>query len=137
MKSYKSHRSFQHCDFTGQTTDSDCEFISTLKKYCKLNNFDAQNMLLTFKMCLSGAAKCWSNGLSADTKQDLKLNLIKSFCRITSGYKQLGWKAKNQRLQSQLTKTIADMSDLDRLVGITNSELSKALIRSLPRQFVQ
>ena len=94
-------------------------------------------MLLTFEMCLSGAAKCWPNGLSADTKMDFKINLIKSFCRITSGYTQLGWKAENQRLQSQLTKTIADMSDLDRLVGITNSELSKALIRSLPRQFVQ
>ena len=61
MKSYKPRRSFQPGDFTGKTTDNTREFISTFKNYCKLNNIDDQDILLTFEMCLRGAAKCWFN----------------------------------------------------------------------------
>ena len=73
MKSSKSRRSFQPGDFTGKTADNAREFISTFKNYCKLNNIDDQDILLTFEMCLSGAAKCWFNELSAAIKQNFKL----------------------------------------------------------------
>ena len=73
MKSYKSCRSFQPGDFTGKTADNAREFISTFKNYYKLNNIDDQDKLLTFQMCLRGAAKCWFNWLSAGIKQDFKL----------------------------------------------------------------
>ena len=59
MQSYKSRRTFQPGDFTGKTADNAREFISTFKNYCKLNNIDDQDKLLTFEMCLRGAAKCW------------------------------------------------------------------------------
>ena len=73
MKSYKSCRSFQPGDFTSRTADNTREFTSTFKNYCKLNNINDQDKLLTFEMCLRGAAKCWFYGLSTNIKQDFRL----------------------------------------------------------------
>ena len=137
MKSYKSSRSFQPGDFTGETADNARKFISTFKNYCKLNNIDAQDKLLTFEMCLRGAAKCWFNGLSADIKQNFKL-IEEEFDKYFLQNNQ--WlntaRLENRKLSSteSAEKYIAELSDMAQLVGITDSELSQALIRGLPRQ---
>ena len=98
MKSYKSRRSFQPGEFTGKTTDNARDFMSTFNNYCKLNNIDDTDALLTFEMCLSGAAKWWFNGLSPESKKDIKQvekQFEKTFCRTTNGSTQHAWIIEN------------------------------------------
>ena len=47
IQSYKSRKCFQPRDFTGKTTDNARDFISTFKNYCKLNNIDDADALLS------------------------------------------------------------------------------------------
>ena len=136
MQSYKSRRTFQPSDFTGKTADNAREFISTFKNYCKLNNIDDQDKLLTFEMCLRGAAKCWFNGLPADIKQHFRLieeQFDKNFLQNTQWLNTTRLENRKLSKTESAEKYIAELSDLAQLVGITDSELSKALIRGLPR----
>ena len=135
MQSYKSRKCFQPKDFTGKTTDNARDFISTFKNYCKLNNIDDADALLSFEMCLSGAAKCWFNGLSKEIKKNFKLieeQFNKNF--LQNNQWLINARLENRKLlpTESAEKYIADMSELAQLVGITDSELSKALIRGLP-----
>ena len=135
MQSYKSRKCFQPRDFTGKTTDNARDFISTFKNYCKLSYIDDADALLSFEMCLSGAAKCWFNGLSKEVKKNFKLieeQFNKNF--LQNNQWLITARLENRKLlpTESAEKYIADMSELAQLVGITDSELSKALIRGLP-----
>ena len=69
MQSYKSRKCFQPKDFTGKTTDNARDFISTFKNYCKLNNFDDADALLSFEMCLRLSVKLQNVGLMVYQKK--------------------------------------------------------------------
>ena len=135
MQSYKSRKCFQPRDFTGKTIDNARDFISTFKNYCKLNNIDDAAALLSFEMCLSRAAKCWFNGLSKEIKKNFKLieeQFNKNFLQNNQWLINARLENRKLLLTESAEKYIADMSELAQLVGITDSELSKALIRGLP-----
>ena len=137
MKSYKSRRSFQPGEFTGKTTENARDFMSTFNNYCKLNNIDDTDALLTFEMCLSGAAKCWFNGLSPESKKDIKQVeklFKKNFLQNNQWLNTARLENRKLLATESAEKYIADMSELGQIVGVTDSELSKALIRGLPRR---
>ena len=69
MQSYKSRKCFQPKDFTGKTTDNARDFISTFKNYCKLNNIDDADALLSFEMCLRLSVELQNVGLMVYQKK--------------------------------------------------------------------
>ena len=85
-------------------------------------------------MCLRGAAKCWFNGLPADIKQDFRLieeQFDKNFLQNNQWLNTARLESRKLSSTESAEKYIAELSDLAQLVGITDSELSKALIRGL------
>ena len=72
LKLHKSRKTFQPKEFTGKSSDNARDFLSTFSNYCKLNGIDGEDKLLTFEMCLAGAAKCWFSGLAEEITQDFK-----------------------------------------------------------------
>lgn len=133
----KHRKTFEPHTFSGKSTDNSREFISSFNNYCKLNNVIDAERILTFEMCLSGAAKCWFHSLAADVKDD--------FAKISEQFEKnylLNNKWINTtRLENRKLLTtesaenyIADMSELALLVGIKDDELAKALIRGLPNR---
>ena len=62
LKSNYSRKSFQPSKFSRKTSENAREFFFTFNNYCKLNNISGDEKLLSFEMCISGAAKCWLTG---------------------------------------------------------------------------
>ena len=137
LKCNKSRKSFQPTGFSGKTSENAREFLSTFDNYSKLNNIDGEDKLLSFEMCLSGAAKCWYNGLTMDIQKDyakLKEEFNKNFVKNCQWLNTA--RLENRRLlaNESAEKYITEVSELAQLVGVTDSELSKALIRGLPHR---
>ena len=70
MKYHKTKMVFEPQYFGGKTTENAKKFLSSFNNYCKLNKIDGQEKMLTFEMCLCGAAKCWYLTLSDIIKKD-------------------------------------------------------------------
>ena len=135
LKTNNSRKSFQPSKFSGKTSENAREFLSTFNNYCKLNNISGDEKLLSFEMCITGAAKSWFNGLTTDTINDF--NKVQS--EFNENFVQNNaWinttRLDNRRLlpTESAEQYIADVSELAQLVGATDNELSKALIRGLP-----
>ena len=137
LKKYnnKTRKSFEPQEFGGKTTENAKEFMTSFNNYCRLNNIEGTEKILTFEMCLSGTAKNWFAGLSEDIKK--KFTQIQE--QFTQNYMHHNKWLNTTRLETRkllstesAEKYISDMSNLALLVGIEDEELMKALIRGLP-----
>ena len=134
LKSNSSRKSFQPSYFSGKTSENAHEFWSTFNNYCKLNNISGDEKFLSFEMCITGAAKCWYNGLATDITNDFNKvhsEFNKNFVQNNAGINTT--RLDNRRLlpTESAEHNIADVPELAQLVGATDNELSKALIRGL------
>ena len=135
LRRHKSRKCFQPHGYSGKTTENARDFLSSFNNYCKLNNIDDSEKVLSFEMCLSGTAKCWYLGLPKDTKNDFTQTLAEFEKNYLTNNQWLNiTRLENRRmLTSESAETfIADMSNLALMVGASDDELSKALIRGLP-----
>lgn len=137
LKSHKSRKSFQPNDFYGKTTDNARDFLSSFNNYCKLNAVNDNEKILSFQLCLKGTAMCWYLGLPEESKK----NFDTIQAKFEEDYlKKNNWlnttRLENRKLlkSESAEKYITDMSDLALLVGASEDELSKALIRGLPNK---
>ena len=135
LKLHKSRKTFHPKEFTGKSSDNARDFLSTFKNYCKLNGIDGEDKLLTFEMCLAGAAKCWFSGLAEEITQDFK-KIEEHFNNTyiqNSRWLHVTMLENRKLLPTESAENyINDLSELAQLVGVKNDELSKALIRGLP-----
>ncbi len=136
LKSHsKSKRCFEPNDFSGKSSENARDFLSSFVNYCTLNNIEGKERILTFEMCLQGAAKCWYLTLKEAVKTDfdkISEEFTKNFLQNNKWLNTT--RLENRRLLStESAETyIADMSNLALLLGIEDQELAKCLIRGLP-----
>ena len=137
FRKQKTQKSFDPKQFFGSSSENAKEFLASFENYSKLNNMPDTEKILTFEMCLSGAAKIWFLTLSEERR--------KNFTTISEQFKKdyvqnNQWlnitRLENRKLKSSETAEhyIKDMSNLALLTGIKDDELAKALIRGLPDQ---
>ena len=137
LRNQKARKAFSPQCFSGKSYENAKEFLASFDNYAKLNKIPEEEKILTFEMCLAGAAKIWFLTLSEEVK--------KNFTTISEQFKldyvqNNQWlnttRLENRKLRSGETAEhyVADMSNLALLTGIKDEELAKALIRGLPDQ---
>lgn len=123
--------------FNGRVSENPREWMNNFESYCKLNNIENEERILTFSLLIRAGAKNWFNNLKPDDRSNWETIKDKFKIAYLDANKWINTqRIENRRLQNNESceKYITDVTDLALLVGMSDNELQKTLIRGLPHK---
>ena len=133
-KSPKLHV-LEPCTFGGTVNENARQWIQKFCNYATLNKIEEKEKILVFETLLTNSAQCWYENLADQYKNkwdDLHKLFKETYFNSNSWFNSQRVENRKLRPGESCTTYINNLIELSQLSGLTDVELSKAIIRGLP-----
>ncbi|MGL1886777.1 MAG: hypothetical protein OCD76_09695, partial [Reichenbachiella sp.] len=139
MKKYTTQKVKLHAlepfTFGGSINENSRDWIKKFENYTTLNKTPEADKLIMFETLLTKSASCWFTNLKEDKKKTwivLKKQFEDTYFNSNSWVNSQRIENRKLRPGETCSNYINDLIELSQLTGLSDSELSKAILRGLP-----
>ena len=139
LKKYSQTKSKLHAlepsTFGGTVNENARQWIQKFCNYATLNKIEEKEKILVFETLLTNSAQCWYENLEDQHKNkwdDLLKAFKETYFNSNSWFNSQRVENRKLRPGESCTTYINNLIELSQLSGLTDVELSKAIIRGLP-----